>query len=115
MLGPALEKLHFELDQFDPHERSAFENELLRELLLVDEILAAARRFMPIEMRAQAAGPRSRALVEDFENESSLDALMMDLDNPPSAKLDASLGGGPHSTTFNTKCSKPDCPNKRKK
>jgi hypothetical protein len=28
---------------------------------------------------------------------------------------DANLGSGPYSTTFNTKCAKQDCPNKRKK
>ena len=116
MLSPALRKLHFELDQFDSHERTAFENELHRELLHVDKILAAARRFMPIETRGKVADPRSpAALVENFKNESSLNALMMDLDNLPSATFDMSLGSGPHSTTFNTRCSKQDCPNKRKK
>ena len=110
MLSPALRKLHFELDQFDSHERTAFENELHRELAHVDKILAAARRFMLTEKR----GRFRAALVGDFDW-SSLDALMIGLDNPPSAKLDASLGGGPYSTTFNARCSKQDCPNKRKK
>jgi hypothetical protein len=116
MLSPALKKLHVELDQFDSHKRTDFENDLHRELLQVDKILAAARRFMPTEPRGKAADPPSpAAVVENLINWSSLNALMMDLNNLPSTMLDASLGGGPHSTTFNTKCSRQDCPNKRKK
>lgn len=116
MLGPALRKLHFELDQFDAHERTAFENELHRELAHVDKILAAARWFMLTEMRGKATDPRiGAALMEDFKNWSSLNALIMDLDHPPSATFDMSLGDGPHWTTFSTSCSKQDCPNKRKR
>src|SRR6266404_4525469 len=112
MLSPALRQLLVELDKFDSRERTAFENDLHSELLHLDKILATARRFS--ERRGKAAEPPSRvALLKNFQNLSSLNALMMDLNNLPSTMSDTSLGSGPYSTTFNTKCPKQDCPNKR--
>jgi hypothetical protein len=100
MLSPALRQLFVELDKFDSRERTAFENDLHSELLHLDKILATARRFS--EKRGKDAEP-------------FLATLVTDLNNLPSTMSDANLGNGSYSTTFNTKCSKRDCPNKRKK
>jgi hypothetical protein len=102
MLSPALRQLFLELDKFDVSKRSAFENDLHSELLQIAQMLGAARRLMIKEQGETAALP-------------SLADIKQDIEVSPVIRTYIDLGTGSVSTTVNTKCSKPDCPNKRKK
>src|SRR5262245_46587898 len=116
MLSPALKRLFDELDKVDPHERTAFENDLHRELSRFDKMLAAAQPFMSAAKRGKVAEPPSRAYLErNVELFSSIATLAADLESSPSIMSDADLGIGPYLTAITTKCAKQDCPNKRKK
>jgi hypothetical protein len=102
MLSPALRQLFLELDKFDLRKRSAFENDLHSELLQIAQILGVPRRVRTEEQGEAVALP---ALAD----------IKRDIEGSPVIRTYIDLGTGPVSTTVNTKCSKPDCPNKRKK
>ncbi len=128
MLGPALRRLLDELAQFNPKQRSNFENQLVDELSGLDQSLNDAQRLQEGVQRIGAGVHRIQAiegplrLTEAFKSlsavQSDIDDMMqlrlhVDIGEPPAQS--GGLGSGNVPINLATTCSRPDCPNKRDK
>lgn len=115
MLGPALQRLFDELDQFERKDRSGFENQLHSELAAMSRSLRRMRTISfskgePLSPAAVRSLTAVRADIEEFET-FKLPKLDVDLGGDTGSGSRRPQRGSPISISF--RCPKPDCPHKR--
>jgi hypothetical protein len=111
MLTPALQRL---LQQISANgAQDDFERDLQQELVSLDALLTAAQQLLAPERRKEFAG----TTISGVGASLSKGSLSLDYEGvfvgSSAERVGAALGLGSDRIALTTKCSNPDCPNKK--